>query len=181
MCSSDWLMADATATESREQPAKRDRLLPWIAAERGVRALVLIVLGVVLLTHPHTNWAKEVRGLANDSGLNPSSNVVRKILEVVRKFPARETVVFGAIAIAYGALEAAESYGLARRRRWGEWLTLIATSILIVPEVWELIRKATPLKVGALIVNVLVVAYLYWRLRRRGGEPADTGQPARMP
>src|ERR1700683_903501 len=115
MCSSDCPMADATATESREQPAKRDRLLPLIAAERGVRALVLIVLGVVLLTHPHTNWAREVRELANDWGLNPSSNVVRKILEVVRKFPARETVVFGAIAIAYGALEAAESYGLARR------------------------------------------------------------------
>lgn len=172
-------MAEATA-ESHEPPAKRDRLLPWIAAERGVRALVLIILGVVLLTHLHTNWAREVRELASNLGLNPSGNVVRKILEVVRKFPARETVIFGVIAIAYGALEAAESYGLARRRRWGEWLTLIATSILIVPEVWELIRKATPLKVGALIVNVLVVAYLYWRLRRRGGQPADTGPPARL-
>lgn len=171
-------MAD-TAAESREPPAKRDRLLPWIAAERGVRALVLIVLGIVLLSHPHTDWAKEVRELANDGGLNPSSNVVRKILEVVRKFPARETVVFGLIAIAYGALEAAESYGLARRRRWGEWLTLVATSILIVPEVWELFRKATPLKIGALVVNVLVVAYLYWRLRRRGGAPPETGQPLR--
>ena len=78
-------MSDATTTESRAQPAKSDRLLPWIAAERGVRALVLIVLGVVLLTHPHTNWAREIRELANDWGLNPSSNVVRKILDLVRK------------------------------------------------------------------------------------------------
>ncbi len=158
-----------TSAGSSPSSAKRDRLLPWIAAERGLRSLVLIVLGIVLLSHPHANWAQVVKNLANDSGLNPSGNVVRKILEAVRKIPARETVVFGVIALGYGALEAAESYGLARRRRWGEWLTLVATSILIVPEIWELIRKVTPLKIGALIVNVLVVVYLYWRLRRAQG------------
>ncbi len=161
-----------TTADSSPPAAKRDRLLPWIAAERGLRALLLIVLGVVLLSHPHANWGHEVKDLANDAGLNPSSNVVRKILDVVRRIPARETVVFGLIALAYGGLEAAESYGLARRRRWGEWLTLVATSILIVPEVWELIRSVTPLKIGALIVNVLVVVYLYWRLRQRR-EPAE--------
>jgi uncharacterized membrane protein (DUF2068 family) len=161
---------ESTGTEdSSRSVERRDRLLPWIAAERGIRSFVLIVLGIVLLTHPHANWAGDVKDLATDSGLNPSGNVVRKILEVVRKIPARETVVFGVIALAYGALEGAESYGLARRRRWGEWLTLVATSILIVPEVWELIRSVTVLKIGALIINVLVVAYLYWRLRRSDG------------
>jgi uncharacterized membrane protein (DUF2068 family) len=77
-------------------------------------------------------------------------------------------VVFGVIALGYGVLEGAEAYGLWRRRRWGEWLTLVATSILLIPEVWELIRSVTVLKVVALIVNLLVVAYLYWRLRRDG-------------
>jgi uncharacterized membrane protein (DUF2068 family) len=167
-------MARTSAAEDARPAARRDRLLPWIAAERGVRALVLVVLGVVLISHPHANWAHEIKELATDWGLNPSGNVVRKILEVVRKIPARETLVFGVIALAYGALEGAESYGLARRRRWGEWLTLVATAILIVPEIWELARKATVLKVGALIVNLLVVAYLYWRLRRSGGGHADT-------
>lgn len=168
-------MADGRAAQSSKPAAGRDRLLPWIAAERGFRAVVLITVGIILITHPHTDWAGEVRRLATDAGLNPSGNVVRKILDAVRKIPARETTVFGAVALAYGALEAAESYGLARRRRWGEWLTLVATAILIVPEVWELIRKVTLLKIGALIVNVLVVAYLYWRLRRSGERPARAG------
>jgi uncharacterized membrane protein (DUF2068 family) len=34
--------------------------------------------------------------------------------------------------------------------------------------VWELTKSATALKVGVLIVNALVVAYLLWRLRRPG-------------
>jgi uncharacterized membrane protein (DUF2068 family) len=151
----------------RQPSSKRDRLLPWIAAERGIRALALLALGIVLLTHPDTNWATEIKHLARSWGLDPSGNVVRKILDTVRRIPAKDNVVFGVIAIAYGALEGAESYGLARRRRWGEWLTLVATSVLLAPEVWELARKVTPLKIGALVVNLLVVAYLYWRLRRR--------------
>ena len=168
-------MADASSAQSHASAARHDRLLPWIAAERGVRAVLLISVGIVLITHPHTDWAGEVRRLASDAGLNPSGNVVRKIIDAIRKVPARETTVFGVIALGYGALEAAESYGLARKRRWGEWLTLVATSILIVPEVWELIRKVTLLKMGALIVNVLVVAYLYWRLRRGGGGAGADG------
>jgi uncharacterized membrane protein (DUF2068 family) len=84
----------------------------------------------------------------------------------VRRVKAHQDVVFGAIALAYGALEGVEAYGLWTRRRWGEWLTVVATSLLLVPEVWELTKSATLLKVGALLVNLAVVAYLLWRLRR---------------
>ncbi len=149
-----------------DAPARRDRLLPWIAAERGVRAIVLVAVGVVLVTHPHADWASEVSRLAQRSGLDPKDNWIQRLINDVRKINTNQDVVFGVIALAYGALEAAESYGLWRRRRWGEWLTVVATSLLLVPEVWELTKSATLLKVGALLVNLAVVAYLLWRLRR---------------
>jgi uncharacterized membrane protein (DUF2068 family) len=150
---------------------QHDRLLPWIAAERSVRALVLVAIGVVLVTHPHTDWAAQITQLAHRLGLDPGNNVLRKIVEKVRKVNAHQDLVFGAIALAYGALEGAEAYGLWRRRRWGEWLTVLATSVLLIPEVWELARKATALKAAALVLNLLVVAYLLRRLR----------QPSRLP
>jgi uncharacterized membrane protein (DUF2068 family) len=75
------------------------------------------------------------------------------------------------VALAYGALEGVEAYGLFRRRRWGEWLTVIATSLLLIPEGWEIAKNATFLKVGGLIVNLAIVAYLLWRLRREPREP----------
>ena len=40
------------------------------------------------------------------------------------------------------------------------------TSLLFVPEIWELVKKPTPLKGGGLVVNALIVAYLVHRLRR---------------
>jgi uncharacterized membrane protein (DUF2068 family) len=144
---------------------RKDRLLPWIAAERAFRTVVLLAVGVVLVSHPHANWASEITHLSRRLGLDPNGNWIRKLIEKVRKLHTSENTVFGVIALAYAALEGTEAYGLWRRRRWAEWLTVVATSLLLVPEVWELTKGTTPLKVGALLVNLAVVAYLLWRLR----------------
>ena len=161
---------------SGEQPSRSgDRLLPWIAAERTLRALVLLAVGVVLVSHPHANWANDISRLARHLGLDPNGSGVRKSIEKVRKIHAHQDLVFGVVALAYGLLEGAEAYGLWRRRRWGEWLTVIATSLLLIPEVWELTKSATALKVGALLVNLAVVAYLLARL----GVTAGSLRPSR--
>ena len=67
--------------------------------------------------------------------------------------------------VGYALLEGTEGVGLAMRRRWAEYLTVVATSLLIPYEVYELGRHATLFKVGALLLNVAVVAYLAWRKR----------------
>jgi uncharacterized membrane protein (DUF2068 family) len=162
---------------SRPARSREDRLLPWIAAERGLRAIVLIGAGIVLLTHPHTDWASELTRLARHVGLDPHSNWIRRLIARVHRLPSRENVLLGVIGVGYGILEGAESYGLWRRRRWGEWLTVVATSLLIVPEVWELTKSTTALKVGALVVNLAIVAYLVRRIRR-SGRPAHVLDPA---
>jgi uncharacterized membrane protein (DUF2068 family) len=148
--------------------ARQDRLLPWIAAERTVRALLLLAVGVVLVTHPHTDWAAEISSLARRLGLDPSGNGIRRIIDRIRRVSHHEDLVFGTVALAYGVLEGAEAYGLWRRRGWGEWLTVLATSLLLIPELWEIVKSASFLKVAGLLVNLLVVGYLLWRLRRRG-------------
>jgi len=68
-------------------------------------------------------------------------------------------------AILYAALEATEGVGLAMRRRWAEYLTVIATGILIPYEAYEVVRRPTFFKVGALFLNLAVVGYLAYRKR----------------
>jgi uncharacterized membrane protein (DUF2068 family) len=140
-------------------------LLPWIAAERTVRAIVLLLVGVALIANPHHNWGKTVANFARDLGLNPNSNGIERILDKLQAISSQRYAVFGIIAIAYGVLEGVEGYGLWRRRRWAEYLTVLATSLLFIPEIWEIARKATPLKVGALLANIAIVGYLILRLR----------------
>jgi uncharacterized membrane protein (DUF2068 family) len=161
---------DATALatpQSSEERPRGDRLLPWIAAERTFRAIVLFLVGIALIANPHHNWGHTVANFAHDLGLNPSSNGIGRIIHKLQAISARRYFIFGIIAIVYGVLEAVEGYGLWRRRPWAEYLTVVATSLLFIPEIWEIANKPTPLKVGALLVNVAIVAYLVVRLRAR--------------
>lgn len=160
--------APATASPKPEKRTRSDRLLPWIAAERTLRAIVLFLVGIALIANPHHNWGKTLADFARDFGLNPNSNGIEKIIHKLHAISSHRYAVYGIIALAYGALEAAEGYGLWRRRRWAEYLTVLATSLLFIPEIWEIANKASALKIGALLVNIAVVAYLISRLRRGG-------------
>lgn len=160
-------LSHTQSKRSASPGVRRDRLLPWIAAERTLRSILLLLVGVVLLTHPHANWATEATNLVRKVGLDPKQDWVQRILKDAAKVGSSKNVLFGIVAVAYGGLEGVEAYGLWRRRRWGEWLTVLATSLLLVPEVWELTKSSSALKLGALLVNVAVVAYLLVRLRGR--------------
>ena len=67
----------------------------------------------------------------------------------------------------YGLLELVEGTGLWLDKLWAEYLTVVATSLLVPLEVYELVRKPTLLKAAGVSVNVAIVAYLAWRLRER--------------
>jgi uncharacterized membrane protein (DUF2068 family) len=78
-------------------------------------------------------------------------------------------------ALAYAVLEGIEAVGLWRERRWAEYLTVVATAAFIPLEIDELVQRVTWLRVGALVVNVAVVAYLVAAKRlfgARGGRAA---------
>jgi uncharacterized membrane protein (DUF2068 family) len=147
--------------------SRTDRLMPWIAGERLARAVLLIGAGAVLVTHLHHDWAASVRHVARAFGLDPAGGGVQRLADAAGALRPTKLAQYGVIGLAYGSLEAVEGYGLWRRRPWAERLTILATAILVVPEVWELSKRPSPLKAAGLAVNVAVVAYLVVRLRHR--------------
>ena len=79
-----------------------------------------------------------------------------------------------ATSLAYAVLELIEAIGLWHEQRWAEYLTVIATAGLLPFEILELSRRVTVLRVGALVVNLLIVVWLVYRKRLFGvgGGPA---------
>jgi uncharacterized membrane protein (DUF2068 family) len=145
----------------------QSRLLPVLAVERMLRAVLLAGIGLILLTHTHTDWTDLARRFAEQVGLDPSRSETGRLISRLTGFGPRQAQRDGAIAIAYGALEAAEGYGLLRRRSWGEYLTVVSTAVLLIPEIQELLKHPTSLKVGGLALNVVIVIYLIIRLVQR--------------
>ncbi len=62
--------------------------------------------------------------------------------------------------VSYALLNLAMGYGLHRRKRWAEWLTVIATALLIPFEIYEIIQEQTTIYIGILILNCAIVYYL---------------------
>ena len=143
------------------------RFLTLIAIERLIRGVLLLAGGIYLLAHTGTDVARLAYDAARAVDLDPNSPWLRHTLDKLGRLRRHQVQVFGAVGIAYGVLEIVEGVGLMRRKRWAEWLTVIATSLLIPFELYELVHKPTALKAGGLALNVLIVLYLIRVVRRR--------------
>ena len=79
-----------------------------------------------------------------------------------------------ATSLAYAVVELVEGIGLWHERRWAEYLTVVATAGLLPFEIVEVARRVTVIRVGAIVVNLLIVAWLVYRKRLFGvaGGPA---------
>jgi uncharacterized membrane protein (DUF2068 family) len=60
-----------------------------------------------------------------------------------------------------------EGTGLALRKRWAEYFTIIATSSFVPLEVYELVKNFTITKVVVIAVNVAIIVYLVVVLKQR--------------
>jgi uncharacterized membrane protein (DUF2068 family) len=82
----------------------------------------------------------------------------------------------GIALLGYGLLEGIEAVGLWLIKRWAEYLTFVATAILLPFEVYELVNRVSALKIIGFIINLAVVIYLIWAKRLfglRGGGIVD--------
>jgi uncharacterized membrane protein (DUF2068 family) len=77
-------------------------------------------------------------------------------------------VVLIVISLVYTVLELVEAIGLWHERRWAEYLTAIATAGFLPFEIIELTRRVTVIRVGALVINLLILFWLLYRKRLFG-------------
>jgi uncharacterized membrane protein (DUF2068 family) len=90
--------------------------------------------------------------------------------------------VVGIALLAYGLMEGIEAVGLWFTKRWAEYLTFLATTILLPFEIYEIVDRGTVLKVIGFLINLAVVIYLLWAKRLfglRGGGRVDEELRAR--
>ncbi|MDQ6721627.1 MAG: DUF2127 domain-containing protein [Candidatus Dormibacteraeota bacterium] len=147
---------------------EHDAFIKVIIVERIIKAIVLIALAIGLLvagrTGLLTQWADYAKDQLNlEAGNSLIIQLLLKLVVYIGTFSHTTLLAIGAIV--YALLEGTEGVGLAMRRRWAEYLTVIATGILIPYEAYEVIHKVTLFKVGALLLNVAVVGYLAYRKR----------------
>jgi uncharacterized membrane protein (DUF2068 family) len=161
--------AESAPVPARGRALRQLAILRLLAAERIVRALVLVAAayGVYrfaqsqgVLRSTFTELLPAARPLAARLGIDLDQSGVVK--EAGKALGARTGTLWlvAAALLAYGVLEAVEGVGLWLARRWGEYLTVVATAAFLPVEIRELLDRVTTLRLTAFAVNVAAVAYL---------------------
>ena len=145
---------------------QRDLVIRLIAMFKLVKALGLFAVGIGALSmHDGAsgNWLGEwIHALAVD----PHNTYIHAILTKITSLSARQLEEIGIGSLLYGAVFFIEGCGLMLRRMWAEVMTVIITTSFIPLETYELVEHRSWVKAAVIVVNVLVVIYLLWRLRR---------------
>jgi hypothetical protein len=142
----------------------------FLICERGLRGIAVFILGAYLLAVRQSDIAGKIESIELRYGLTEGSGSLIKrlaeyLLNQVGHLSAGGLVVLAVGSVVYGSLEVAEGAGLLLRRRWAEYLVVIATGFGIPIEIREVLVHATLLRLGLLAVNIAVVVYLVVRKR----------------
>jgi uncharacterized membrane protein (DUF2068 family) len=193
-----WLPVAPPERFSRRHPPDRDEIilplrgrplrdkivLRAIAIDRAVHFIVLAVLSVAVFlvasnrSQLHDVFYRvltDIQGGVGGAVHAPHRGILGEIDKVL-SLRSNTLHLVGAGLAVYAVLEAVEAVGLWYQKRWAEYLTFVATTLLIPLEVYELTLTVSPLKLTALLVNLAIVVYLLLAKRLfglRGGAAAD--------
>jgi uncharacterized membrane protein (DUF2068 family) len=158
---------DTTLVSAIESKAPTRRFLRLIAIERTVRGVLLISAGLYLLSHVGSDYGRIAERLMRAVELDPRQHFLHRLVLRLHNLRARDLRIVGGLAIGYGLLETVEGVGLWLDQLWAEYLTVVATSLLIPFELYELVHRPSIWKVVGIAINLLIVAYLIRLLRHR--------------
>ncbi len=143
-----------------------------IAAFKFAKTALLLVVAIGALNLLHKDVAGDLARWADLARIDPGNVFIHHLFTRVSVLDDDHLKVISFGTFFYAGLTLTEGVGLALRKRWAEYFTIILTMSFIPLELWEIHRHLTFPKIALLILNLAVVAYLALELRRTRSQPA---------
>ena len=173
----------------RGKELRSELILRVFAVERFLRFLFFAVAAYGVwrfksdqagIERAYNNDLPAIRALYRDLGFDVAHSRLLGLVQHSFMLTPR-TLTYLAIGLAaYALIELVESVGLWLGQRWGEYFAMVATSIFLPYEIYDLTVKITWLRVGAFVINLLLVIYLVWTRRLFGVRGGKTAYEARL-
>lgn len=155
-----------------QTPKERHWTIHALAGIKLVKGILLFIVAIKLLTLLNRDVGEWFAEFIARHRIDPDNRIVHGVIEKLAGINRNNLIAFSVGSFLYSALQLTEGIGLWFEKRWAEMLTVIATSLLIPVELYEIYEKFTILRVGALVVNLFVVWYLATRLKDEKAEMA---------
>jgi uncharacterized membrane protein (DUF2068 family) len=167
-------MAPITAGGS----AAHTKGLRTIALVEAAKGAIVLIIGFGLLSFLGRDAEEYAEHVVNRLHLNPAHHYPQIFIHAMTDVTDSGLWMLAGLAALYSIIRVVEAYGLWRQRRWAEWLAALSGAVYVPVEIYEIAHRASWLKIGALVINLAIVAYMVWLLtenRRRAGH-AEAGK-----
>jgi uncharacterized membrane protein (DUF2068 family) len=163
-------------TEGRHQDVKHkghDRGLLLIGLFKLGKSILFFCIGMGAIHLLHKDLGDIVMRVALALKFDPESRFVALLLDKVDLIDVHKLKLISLGTFAYSMVALTEGVGLVLEKVWAEYLTLFLTISFLPWELYELARRPNWFRLSLLLINLAVLAYLIWLLRRKRVE-ADT-------
>jgi uncharacterized membrane protein (DUF2068 family) len=164
-------------------------ILRVFAVERFLRALVFLGLAYGLWRFKYARQSIDAtfdrerpiaRELFRQLGYNIDNSKLVGLIQHALTLSGKSITLLAAGLAAYAVVEAVEGTGLWLARRWGEYFAMVATSVGLPLEIYDLAKKVTATTLAFFLVNLALVLYLVLAKRLFGVRGGLTAYEARL-
>ncbi|HKB57509.1 MAG TPA: DUF2127 domain-containing protein [Lacunisphaera sp.] len=151
-------------------PSLAHKALRPIAVFEAFKGAIVLIAGFGLLSFLDRDNEVYAERIIRHLHLDPAAHYPQIFITAMARLEDAHLWALAGLAALYAGVRFAEAYGLWYERRWAEWLAALSGGIYLPIEIYELAQRVTWLRIGALVINLLVVFYMIWLLtenRRR--------------
>ena len=100
--------------------------------------------------------------------IDPEGRLASLVMDKADMISSHHLRQAGMLSFAYACVCVVEGIGLMLEKTWAEYFTLILTISFLPWELYELARRPDWFRLSLLLLNLAVLWYLVWLLRRKG-------------
>jgi uncharacterized membrane protein (DUF2068 family) len=175
--------ADAPVVR-RDKEVRSAAILRVFAVERFLRALAVAALAFVVWRFEYARVSIEqayqrelplLRSLTRQLGFNIDHSKLVGLFNRALSLSPGTIRLLAILLVCYAAIEIVEGVGLWQGRRWGEYFAMVATSLGLPYEIYDLATKFGVTALVLFLINLALVLYLVITKRLfglRGGKKA---------
>ncbi len=131
------------------------------------KAIFFTAVGAGALDLMNKNISDVVMHVIDALRIDPERHFVGILMVHVGLIQPTELRRAGILSFLYAMLCVVEGTGLILEKRWAEYFTVTLTAMGLPWEGYEIMYRYSPYKVGLMMINLAVLLYLLWILKKR--------------
>jgi uncharacterized membrane protein (DUF2068 family) len=157
----------------------KDRLMTLIVWFKFFKGAMLIAVGLGARHLMNKDLGDFAYHLVDAFRVDPNNRYIEALLAKAQLLSAKQLKELSIGSFFYAAVVITEGTGLALRKHWAEYFTILVTASFLPLEIIELAKRVTPIKIVVMAINLAILAYLIARVCKRpntstASEPAPS-------